>query len=95
MRRTFIGNRWTTLGNRYAGGWRQNPWINAVCSPLHTRNETEPSTTASIDIDSAADREPAAQTRSDTPQRHDGNQEQRAAVRTWENEGGSLGPHLT
>jgi hypothetical protein len=95
MRRTFIGSRWTTLGHRYAGGWRQNPWINAVCTPLHTGNEAGDSSTGSIDIDSAAEREPAGQTGPSTSQRHDSNQEQRAAVRTWENEGGSLGPHLT
>jgi hypothetical protein len=94
MRRTSIGSRWNTPGRRYAGGWRLNPWINAVCGPLHARNEIGDISTASIDPDSAAHREPVGQTRSGTPRRHDNNQEQRAAVRTWENEGGSLDPHL-
>lgn len=93
MRRTSIKSRWSTPSHRYAGGWRLNPWINAVCSPLHARNEAGDSSTASIDPDCAA-REQAGQTGSGAPQRRD-NQEQRAAVRTWENEGGSLGPHLT
>jgi len=83
MRRTTIGNRWTTPSRRYAGGWRHNPWINAVCNALHGRSETEGSSTAPIDADAAAsqhdDRNPDRQ--------------QRAAVRTWENEGGSLGAH--
>lgn len=61
MPHTTIGSRWSTPGRRYAGGWRQNPWINAVCNAI-----------ASVDEDSAADRQ------------------QRAAVKTWENEGGSL-----
>ncbi|WP_414717624.1 OmpA family protein [Steroidobacter sp.] len=67
-----IGTRWVTPGRRYAG-WRQNPWINAMCN---ARSETESS--------SAADRKPADQPGPDDRQ-------QRAAVRTWENEGASLG----
>lgn len=87
MRRTSIGSRWHTPGQRYAGGWRQNPWINAMCSALHARSATESS--------SAADREAAGQPGSVTSQHNDGNldRQQRAAVRTWENEGGSLGAH--
>ncbi len=83
MRRTTIGNRWNTPGRRYAGGWRQNPWINALCNPLHARSETADRSTASVDADSAADR------RQDSSQ----DRQQKAAVRTWENEGGSLGIH--
>ncbi len=76
MRRTTIGSRWITPGRRYSGAWRQNPWINAMSNTLHTRSETESG--------SAEDRKPAGQPGPDDRQ-------QRAAVRTWENEGGSLG----
>lgn len=82
MRRTSSGSRWISSGHRYAGGWRQNPWINAVSNTLQARSEAGNGSSASIDIDPAADR-------------HVGNQEQKAAVRTWENEGGSLAPHVT
>jgi len=83
MRRTPIGSRWNTPGQRYSGGWRHNPWINAVCTALHARGETEGSRIAPIDGDAAAS------------QRNDRNQDrqQTADVRTWENEGGSLGAH--
>lgn len=84
MRRTTIGNRWNTPGRRYAGGWRQNPWINAMCNALHAQSETESSSAAPIDACSAADRKLADQPGPDDRQ-------QRAAVRIWENEGGSLG----
>lgn len=66
MNRT-IGNRWNTPGRRYAGGWRQNPWINAICGAVHTQNE--------IDADATADQD----------------RQQRAAMSSWENEGGRLG----
>lgn len=75
MRHTTIGSRWSTPGRRYAGGWRQNPWINAVCNAMHARSETGGAATASVDEDCAADRQ------------------QRVAVKTWENEGGSLDAH--
>ncbi|GFE85194.1 hypothetical protein [Steroidobacter agaridevorans] len=75
MRRTTIGSRWNTPGRRYAGGWRQNPWINAMCNALHVRNETD---------GACSDRKLADQPGPDDRQ-------QRAAVRIWENEGGSLG----
>lgn len=66
--RYTIGSRWTTQSRSYAGGWRQNPWINAMCSALRAQREARGSSIASIATD-------------------------RAAVRTWENEGGSLAPH--
>ncbi|HEY5755312.1 MAG TPA: hypothetical protein VIU34_05785 [Steroidobacter sp.] len=64
-----IGSRWNTPRRRYAGGWQQNPWINAVYSTTHAG--------------------------SNALQRNDSHQDgqQTAAVRTWENEGGSLGTH--
>lgn len=65
MSRTTIGSRWNTPGRHYAGGWRQNPWINAMRIALEARHEPK---------DNA-------------------DWQQRAAVRTWENEGGSLGTH--
>lgn len=63
-----IGSRWTPPSRRYSGGWRQNPWINAMFGALHAQHEATDSSTASIATDCAA-------------------------VRTWENEGGSLGSH--
>jgi hypothetical protein len=95
MRRPSIGSRWSTPDRRYTGSWRQNPWINAVCVALQGRSEAGGSSTASTDAATAADREPAGQPGSDTSRRNDSNQDrqQRAAVRTWENEGGSLGAH--
>lgn len=30
MHRPMIGSRWTTPSRRYAGSWRQNPWITAT-----------------------------------------------------------------
>jgi hypothetical protein len=84
MRRTTIGSRWHTPGRRYAGDWRQNPWINAMCNALHTRSGTGTSSTAPDDAWPAVDGKPA-----DSPGPDD--RQQRAAVRTWENEGGSLG----
>lgn len=96
MRRTTIGSRWSTPGRRYAGGWRHNPWINAMCSALHAPSETGASSNARIDADSAASCGLAGQPVSDTSQHKDSNQDtqQRAAERTWENEGGSPGLHL-
>lgn len=82
MRRTTTGTRWNIPGRRYAGGWRQNPWINAMCSALHVRSETENGSAASVDA--CSDRKLADQPGPDDRQ-------QRAAVRIWENEGGSLG----
>lgn len=75
MSRSTNGSRWSTPGRRYAGGWRENPWINAMCNAVHARSETGDVASASADADSAAD------------------QQQRAAVKTWENEGGSLDTH--
>lgn len=40
MRRTTTASRWTTLRRHYAGGWRQNPWINAVFSASQARNSS-------------------------------------------------------
>lgn len=82
MRRTTNGSRWTTPSRRYTGSWRHNPWINAVCTALHARSETEGSAIEPIDVDAAASQ------RNDRQDRQQG-----AAVRTWENEGGSLGAH--
>lgn len=91
MRRTTIGSRWNTPGRRYTGGWRQNPWINAVYIALQARSETDGSSCVSIDADAVADRRHGGEP--DTSQHNDSNRDrqQRAAVRTWENEGGSLG----
>jgi hypothetical protein len=63
MRTTTIGSRWNTPRQRYAGGWRENPWINAAYNALHAASDTHQ------------------------------DRQQTAAVRTWENEGGSLGTH--
>ena len=35
-----IGSRWNTPRRRYTGGWRQNPWINAVHVALHAGSNT-------------------------------------------------------
>jgi hypothetical protein len=86
MRRTTIGGRWHIPGRRYAGGGRRNPWINAMCNALHPGSETGSSSTAPVDVCSATERTPTDQPGPDDRQ-------QKAAVRIWENEGGSLGTH--
>ena len=63
MPRLTIGTRWVTPSRRYTGGWRQNPWINAVSAASRARSESNQ------DL------------------------QQKAAVKIWENEGGSLSPH--
>lgn len=35
MRHRTIGSRWNTPAQRYAGGWRENPWINAMYGVAH------------------------------------------------------------
>lgn len=92
MSLTTTSSRWTTLTRRYQGGWHQNPWINAVCSASQARGQAIGGSTASVDAESAAGREPS---RSTTSERNGSIQEpqQKAAMRTWENEGGSLGTH--
>lgn len=89
MSLTTISSRWTTLRRRYKGGWHQNPWINAVFSASQARGEAIGGSTASVDA------EHPAPSRSATSERNDNVQEpqQNAAMRTWENEGGSLGTH--
>lgn len=95
MSLTTISSRWTRLSRRYKGGWHQNPWINAVFSASQPRGEAIGGSTASVDAQSAADREHSVPSRSATSERNDSIQEpqQKAAMRTWENEGGSLGTH--
>jgi hypothetical protein len=81
MRRSMTGSRWTTPRLPYAGGWRHNPWINAVFRASQ---------------DAAASSSPPVSNPSDVPdsQHVHGLQEsqQQDAMRTWENEGGSIGP---
>ena len=90
MSLTTLSSRWTTLRQHYKGGWHQNPWINAVFSASQARGEAIRGSTASVDAESAADGVPS---HSATSERSDNLQEpqQKAAMRTWENEGGSLG----
>ena len=95
MSLTTSPSRWATLRRRYKGSWRQNPWINAVFSASQARGDAIGGSSASVDAESAADREHPVLSRSATSERNDSIQEpqQKAAMRTWENEGGSLGTH--
>lgn len=93
MRRTTIASRWTTPRRHYTGGWRHNPWINAVCNASQSRSATDGSPTAPIVAEFAADGERAGLADSATsPQDVESqDRQQYAATRIWENEGGNLG----
>jgi hypothetical protein len=92
MRSTKVGSRWTTPRQHYRGSWQQNPWINAARSASQARSETDGGSTASLVAECAADRERAVLSGSVTSQHNDGIQQrqQKAAMRTWENEGGRV-----
>lgn len=46
MRRTTTRSRWPTPQQRYAGTWRQNPWINAMFIASQARGDTDGGSTA-------------------------------------------------
>jgi hypothetical protein len=88
-----LGSRWNSPGRRYAGNWRHNPWINAAHGTLQDRGDTGGGT--AVDAASADVQQPIHAPGSNPSQHHDNpqDQQQRAAVRAWENEGGNLGIH--
>lgn len=94
MRRITIGSRWTRANGRYKGGWRHNPWINAVYGASQGR-ETNGGEIVSVDAGTAAHREvPVPSGLADSHRNDDTKDpEQKAATKSWENEGGSLGTH--
>lgn len=94
MRLTTIGSRWARANGRYKGGWRHNPWINAVYVATQGR-ETNGGEITSVDAETAADREIPVPPGLDNSSRNDDTKdpEQKAATKNWENEGGSLDDH--
>lgn len=94
MRRITIGSRWTRANGRYKGGWRHNPWINAIYGASQGR-ETDGGSIASVDEETAAHPEIPVPAGLDNSNCDDDTRdpEQKAATKDWENEGGRLGTH--
>jgi len=94
MRRTTIGGRWTRATGCYKGGWRHNPWINAVYVASQGR-DTNDGAIGSVDAETAAHPEIPVPPGLANSHRNDDTKdpEQKAATKNWENEGGSLGTH--
>ncbi|WP_218042726.1 hypothetical protein [Steroidobacter gossypii] len=90
MSRTTIRSRWSTPRRQYSGTWRQNPWINAC---RNSRGGSEAANAAATVVsEPAAHREHAGSPLSPSSLHDGGTQDglQKAAIKTWEDEGGSI-----
>ena len=86
MRRVTIDNGWMLP---HSGSWRLNPWIKSAPFGLQARHPIDGGMPAQLAAGSVADRGPAS-----TKAHHaEDRQQQKAAIRTWEDEGGSIGTH--
>ena len=88
MRDSKIGSRWLVPRRQYSGSWHQNPWINSASRDAIARS-------AALRAESLLDYERAAPPDSSSAEVHDAveNRQQKAAIRTWENEGGNTGTY--
>lgn len=83
MRPFSFGHRWLKRGSTYSGPWAQNPWIKSASGDLQRRKDLDCTAAATIMLETAAHRPGDA-----IMQRR----QQKSAIGTWEDEGGSVGP---
>jgi hypothetical protein len=85
MRPFSFGHRWLQRGSKYSGPWAQNPWINAASGSLQRRKDLDCALTPAVGIEADS----TLEAREEGVQKR----QQKVAIGTWEDEGGSVSTH--
>jgi hypothetical protein len=91
MRRIRLSKESPGHARRFSGPWSPNPWINsAIVGPQKYRGvDGELRATATVEPAAEQRKERAVSTTSPVPMQCQDQQPQKAALSTWEDEGGS------